>query len=162
MELVTEYIDELHGWDILDYVKPVWQFPGNYYDLADRIQEQYEAAITRRSTYIGDLAGHVLRGGGLVYENQGSYLVGNVVGAVFVVSHFAPKTLRSGYEMVKYLPFPAVAAVPDAQANMLLKAGWRYLTDVPQFFAGEIVMKHVMVSPRVLPQDLQELQAYYM
>lgn len=66
-------------------------------EFIERIQNNYEQAISRTSDYIGNLEGHILRGYGIVYQpdpNDESVLVGFTLRDIFIVSHFAPTSLK--------------------------------------------------------------------
>jgi len=139
-------------------------------ETADRLQKQYESAIGRTSNYVGDLYSHILSHNGLVLfdDKNESAVVGYSSpirgGRVFIVSHFAPYSLRSGVNFIRYLAnlkHPIVMAVPDYQSNQLLKAGFRKVGSIPQHFGGELVMKNVMVNDNADDQKLKELMNLY-
>lgn len=117
---------------------------------AEIIAAQYEAAMTRRRSYVCALEAHIYREhreGQEVYihKYKRSYLVGYKVGEVFVISHFAPYSSRQGMEMIRSLGL-AVAAVTEDLSSMLQRCGWEYCGQAPQFFGGEIHMKDIWVS----------------
>lgn len=122
------------------------------------IEHQYERAISRTSTYhCQSLADHVYSGHGLVYKYKSSYLVGNYYcEEAFVLSHFAPKSLKEGMEMMEFVSYketiPMVLAVPHRQAKMAIKCGWDLVGLTQQIFGGEMVQKVVLCN-RALSND---------
>ena len=119
--------------------------------LASKIQAQYESAISRTSNYKGDLKNHILNQNCFVKEVlENNYICGQVFeNSIFQVSHFAPANIFSGYKLIKSLltsNTPCLLAVLDLQANMLKKAGYTYVTDCKQMFAGEIHTKHIYIN----------------
>jgi hypothetical protein len=139
-------------------------------DVAKRLQKQYEDAIGRTSSYRGDLYNHIISHSGLVFfdNRKESAVIGNLIklenGSFFIISHFAPYSLRSGVALIKQLSvidFPVVISVPDYQANQLLKSGFRKVGVIPQYFAGEMVMKNVMANDSADDAKLRELMSYY-
>jgi len=135
--------------------------------LAEEIFENYSNAISRTSTYRGNLKAHVLSGRGIVYSpfsDDNSALVGFPINDIFVVSHFAPSSLRMGKELIENVAkekMPIVIAVPDYQSKQLEKSGFRFVTEIPQYFAGEVVMKKVMVNDATTEEDLEYLLDYF-
>ena len=136
-------------------------------EFIERIQNNYEQAISRTSDYIGDLEGHILRGYGIVYqpdpENK-SVLVGFTLRDIFIVSHFAPTSLKKGAELIQNAAkekMPIVIACPAYQSSQLERSGFKYLTQVPQIFNGEIISKNVMINDAVNLEDIQYLKAFY-
>lgn len=123
----------------------------------ERIRIQYERAISRTSTYkCWSLADHIYYGHGLVYKHQTSYLVGNWYEGVFVLSHFAPASIKAGKEMMEFISYketiPMVLAVPHYQAKMALRCGWDLVGLTWQEFGGTLVQKVVLCN-RALPND---------
>ena len=135
-------------------------------NIANRLQDQYQKAIGRTSTYVGDLYNHILSHSGRVLfdDRDESAVVGYPIqlrgGSAFIVSHFAPYSLRSGVNLIKYLSkidHPIIIAVPDYQSRQLSKAGFRKVGIVPQHFDGEVVMKNVMANDYADDNKLKEL-----
>ena len=127
------------------------------WDECELIREQYEKAISRTSPYIcRDLASHVYDGHGSVYKYGSSYLVGAMFEDIFVLSHFAPKTLKEGMAMMKFIAYkeiqPMVLAVPHRQAKMALRCGWDLVGLTVQRFGNEMVTKVVLCN-RALSND---------
>ena len=127
---------------------------------ADRIHNNYSKAIGRTSDYRGNLNYHVTSLSGIIYQpdsSSDSVLVGNQVGDIFIASHFAPESLRSGVNLIKDAAessMPILMAVPAYQAKQLEKAGFKFVTEIPQTFGGEIVSKHVMINEAFTEHDL--------
>lgn len=136
---------------------------------ADKIASQYERAMSRRSSYVCEtLASHLERPETLVYEgfhdeDEGSFLVGQETDiGVFAISHFAPKTLRAGVALMHNAArdiVPLVLAVPAYQAKQAMKAGWRLLTTTRQIFAGEWVLKFVLINDGVNSVEASKIRA---
>ena len=127
------------------------------WDECEQIRTQYERAISRTSTYVcRDLASHIYEGHGEVYKHQESYLVGVMFEDIFVLSHFAPKSLREGMAMMKHVAYeetqPMVLAVPHRQAKMALRCGWDLVGLTVQRFGNEMVPKVVLCN-RALSND---------
>lgn len=133
----------------------------------EEIVDNYEKAISRKSDYIGNLYSWLESGIPQIYkpfENDNSVLIGPMVDNIITVSHFAPSSLRKGVELINEAAtsrIPIVMAVPEYQSNQLEKAGFRYVTDIPQFFAGEIVMKKVMINDSVGEAELEKLFEHF-
>jgi len=136
-------------------------------EIANLLQEQYEKAISRRSSYRGNLANHLLSGNAEVwwYGNTRTAVAGIHQNGVFLLSHFCPSNLREGVAAMKALAeidYPVVAAVPELMANQLEKAGWVRRGMVPQFFDGEIVVKVVMANHATSGSHMQRLTEVFM
>lgn len=135
---------------------------------ANKIASQYERAMSRRSSYVCEtLASHLERPETLVYEgfhdeDEGSFLVGQETEiGVFAVSHFAPKNLRAGVALMHNAArdiVPLVLAVPAYQAKQAMKAGWRLLTTTRQIFAGEWVLKFVLINDGVNSVEASQIR----
>lgn len=130
-------------WDdyILNYSDACWK--------AERIDRQYKSAMSRRNDYLCDLESHIYRGACTVVRYKDSYLVGNMNDGVFTVSHFAPKNMKEGVEMMKFFAlgyFKIVFAVPFFLARMAHKLGFEWVTSTHQIFAGKSCLKHVFVN----------------
>lgn len=69
---------------------------------------------------------------------------------VFFPSHFAPKTIKGGYKLIKLLKEQSnvVFAVTEDLTDMLIKSGYYSLSKfkIPMFFRGELVIKHLFVN----------------
>lgn len=138
-------ISEIGSWYGLRYCKS--------YAEAERVQHQYEFAIGRTSDYRGNVSGHIISRHGIVWEPiKHNFLIGQERYGVFCVSHFAPSSLRKGIEMLKSVlhhSMPVCIATLPYQANQLRKLGFHEVGHVPQWFAGEIHMKTVLVNDSV-------------
>jgi len=150
-----------------DYNQEEQKYEYTYSDVIENIYKNYSNAIGRTSSYRGDLKTYIASGDAIVYKPfyaDDSVLVGQLYNDMFITSHFAPTSLRNGVELIKEAadsPMPIIIAVPDYQSNQLNKAGFRFITQVPQYFAGEIVMKNVMVNDAVTDADLKKLMDYF-
>ena len=131
------------------------------YMEAELIQKQYELAIGRTSSYRGNVYNHVLNRFGIVWEPiKRNYLVGQERFGVFCVSHFAPSSIRKGMEMMRevlHSSMPVCIATLPYQANMLRKIGFNEVGKVPQWFAGELHLKTVMVNDAIDIYSVQRL-----
>lgn len=121
----------------------------------DVIAAQYEAAMTRRRSYVCDLANHIYNCDVRIHRYRRSYLVGYENEGVFIISHFAPYSMREGVEMMKRLGMAVAAVTPDL-SGMLQKCGWSYHGTIPQWFAGEICKKDLW-SKKLRGPKLQKL-----
>ena len=124
---------------------------------ADIIQRQYEHAMGRQSNYRGNVYDHLLNRNGVIYEDNGDYLVGQLVGDTFIGSHFAPKNIRSGMRMLEGINkggLKVVMAVPPYQGNQLAKLGFNQVGQIPQYFNGDIVLKNVYTNNVTTKEDL--------
>ena len=123
------------------------------WEVAPTVASQYETAMSRRSDYQCDLQAHIESGMCRVYAHpNGSFLVGNVQDGVFVVSHFAPKSLRKGFEMMRDIADGEARisfAVPFYLARQALKAGFEWVADTHQVFNGRSCLKHVFCIRRM-------------
>lgn len=130
---------------------------------AEIIQEQYANAISRTSDYVCQTLNYHLLGGNahvLDLLHSGDYVCGFEKADCFIVSHFAPRTLRSGIRMIKALAqsdIPVMIATLPYQAEQLRKAGFRKVAEIPQFWDGEIVTKYVMVNDSVTSYHLVDV-----
>lgn len=138
-------------------------------NILNTVQENYENAISKHSDYSTDLKYYIGSGNAKVYEpfaSEGdhSLLAGQLVDDIFVVSHFAPESMRKGLNLINEASnseMPIIMAVPEYLANQLEKAGFRFIIEIPQIFNGETVMKKVMVNDSTTEEDLQNLFNYY-
>ena len=84
-------------------------------------------------------------------------LVGQFIGDIFAVSHFAPKSGRSGVDALTDLlhtSTPVVFAVPDKLADQLERIGFlRSDIIVPMYFRGEVQHKNILANKAVTPDD---------
>lgn len=136
---------------------------------AERVHQQYKAAMSKQSDYVGPVYQNLLARRSVLYEDNGSYIVAprkavQATGNIFVISHFAPKGMKDGVRMVKNLatgPMKVIAAVPPYQGNMLRKAGFDFAGQTVQPFHGELVLKDVYTSQSVTQEEKDELFRHY-
>ncbi len=112
----------------------------------EEIHEWYSAAISRRDRepleeerFISHFEGMSFDSTFAFGEREKGYLLGYLKYGVFVPTHFAPKTMRGGYELIKSLgesaDVPAVMSVTDDLEETLQKMpSWQTL-DIPSFLA---------------------------
>lgn len=155
LNVVYALLDLLEDQEDLSSKKSIYS--SHDWGECELIREQYERAISRTSSYMcRDLASHIYEGHGLVYKHQESFLVGAMFEDIFVLSHFAPKTLKEGMAMMKFIAYketqPMVLAVPHRQAKMALRCGWDLVGLTVQRFGNEMVPKVVLCN-RALPND---------
>lgn len=156
-----------HEW-LADYVK---------YNLSDvspasfRLYDQYANAMGRRRDHRFVGFPRRIEDGWFGVKDGQSAVFGffddvknpatDKVSTVFKPSHFAPATMREGLDMVKKLGesnIPTVFAVTDDLSPMLYKSGqFARLTQMPQPFGKDIVMKDVMVNKSVQPWMAEEV-----
>lgn len=151
--LLAEEIEETFNLQLLS----PWEADG----VAHIVDAQYRAAISRRSDYACDLEAHILRGAGAVFRFKGSYLVGVKENGVFVVSHFAPRTLREGLEMMKNLAdglAPVTMAVPFFLARMAIRAGFEWVAVTHQRFGLLPRLKYVLVNRAMTDDTVADVQ----
>jgi len=139
-------------------------------EFAVEVYENYVSAMTKHSSYVLDQERFM----GLITEQEvnteddeywqestktwnashGCFIVGDSLvhgffrSGLFVVSHFAPATMREGVKLVAKLKTydNVVFAVTEYLSKMLDKLGYNFVTEMPQEFAGEIVTKKVYTS----------------
>lgn len=154
-----------------DHINPIKSVLISDNDTATRIHKQYENAISRTSTYVGNLYNHILsHSGEVIFDSDNdSAIVGQSIEIdgifFFVVSHFAPLNLRSGVKFIKQLnrmSYPIIIAVPDYQSQQLSKAGFRKIGSIPQYFAGDYVSKNIMVNDYTSNNHINLLMKHYM
>lgn len=128
------------------------------------IQRNYEKAISRHSSYSANLKRHIASWNWLVYSpfiNDESILVWQLQWDIFLVSHFAPSSMKMGYYLIRqalHSKMPIVFAVPDYLAKQLRKAWFEDLWfKVPQIFDWEVVMKNVLINDAVTEGDIKGL-----
>lgn len=94
------------------------------------IAEQYASAIVRRGREATDpeFLGNVWAECGAYFVRDGrNFLVLYRVGEIFIASHFAPETIRGGYNLLRKIAgagLPICFAVPDDLAKDLSRMGW--------------------------------------
>jgi len=136
----------------------------NYSNILLEIQQNYEKAIWRHSDYVADLKRHIATWNWLVYSpfvNDTSVLVGQLVWDIFLVSHFAPSSMKMWYKLIKEAmmsKMPIVFAVPDFLSKQLEKAWFTNLWyKIPQIFNWEVILKNILVNNAVTEGDLKTL-----
>lgn len=135
---------------------------------AEQIASQYERAISRTSDYVcPNLVGHLQYPDTRVVEgfhdnDESSFVVGQESkNGVFAISHFAPKSLRSGVALMHNLArdiIPMALAVPAYQAKQAMKAGWHLVGLTRQLFDGELIQKFVLINDGVNRQQLAQIR----
>ncbi len=81
-------------------------------------------------------------------DDTKGYLLGGISENIYFPSHFAPKTLRQGYSLLKDLgkgDFDSVLFITEDLATTLAKMGEWKIEDfeIPMEFRGEVVKKKV-------------------
>jgi hypothetical protein len=114
-----------------------------------------------------DLISHIGNGNAVVwrpYETQ-DYFVGQFIGEVFAVSHFAPENGQLGRAAMMELrntTTPCIFAVPERLAPPLEKLGFRHANiQVPMYFRDELQMKHIFVNHAFNEADLKTAVGWY-
>lgn len=108
--------------------------------MLDEIYRWYEAAMSRRNRVPlpqENFERHFFEGGSLDFtymygDQEKGYLLGYRKHGIFIPTHFAPKTLRGGYNLFRELAnskeIPVVTAVTEDLAETLKKMkGWKTL-----------------------------------
>ncbi len=122
------------------------------------IYDWYQKAIGRRKREPLEkerFINHFFKGGTLepacVYGDwKKGFLLGLLKYGVFIPTHFAPKSLRSGYQLMKELEFskkiPVIIAITEDLAKTLEKMpGWKVLdTKYLSLFRGEEIEKVII------------------
>ena len=105
----------------------------------DEIHEWYASAILRRDRepleserFVGHFGGMSLDPTFAFGEREKGYLLGYLKYGVFVPTHFAPKTMRGGYELMKRLgestSVPAVMSITEDLKDTISKMpSWQLL-----------------------------------
>ena len=157
IENVFDFSEDFYGYDEDEYRE-------EYSGILSDIQLNYKKAISRHSDYCADLERHIASWNWLVYSpflNDESVLVWQLQWDIFLVSHFAPSSIKMWYYLIKQAltsKMPIVFAVPEFLAKQLRKAWFIDLWyKVPQNFNWEVVMKNVLVNGAVTDSDLKEL-----
>lgn len=143
-----------------------------YFDTeAEYVWDNYRKAMTRRRSYLNRYPFYaVSSGSGNGVRLNNSVILGhtNVTPngtEYFMPSHFAPASLREGYELIDRLgksDQPVAFAITDDLQKMLQKTGnWYYAGSVPQIFDGQIVMKKLMVNKAFKPEIIEEIAKEY-
>ncbi len=129
------------------------------YLLMEEIYEYYAAAIERRgreplnqNSFENHFFNHGNYNESLAYgADKDGYLLGSSVDGVFVPTHFAPKTLRGGYRLMKELvdsPIPVSLFITKDLVDTVEKMpGWKVLPfhmTVP--FRDQVVEKTMVVN----------------
>lgn len=153
----SEDFYEYYDYDEDEYIE-------EYSEILSDIQSNYEKAISRHSDYSANLERHIASWYWLVYSpflNDESVLVWQLQWDIFLVSHFAPSSIRMWYHLIKQAlnsKMPILFAVPEFLAKQLRKAWFTDLWyQVPQIFDGEVVMKNVLINKAVTEDDLKVL-----
>lgn len=136
-------------------------------ELAD-LQSDYETWAKKANIEPTSLEYHVGEGNAVVWSPYGTEdrLVGQFIGDIFAVSHFAPKSGRSGVDALTDLlhtSTPVVFAVPDKLADQLERIGFlRSNVIVPMYFRGEVQHKNILANKAVTPDDTKKLAAWWL
>lgn len=88
-----------------------------------------------------------------------SFVFGSYENGIFFPSHFAPKNLKEGVELIKELyKYNVVLFVPEDLSKMAESIGfWKIATNIPTDFRGKKVMKNVLVSNRYIIPKLKQM-----
>jgi len=130
---------------------------------ANIIQNNYEKYALRAGISPTDLVSHLMGGYGKIYNphNSNDYLVGQFIGDVFAVSHFAPESTKTGIDMLLDLlhsSTPAVFAVPEKISNQLERIGYeKVVSNVPMRFKGDVMDKNILINKSINRNDLNQL-----
>ena len=122
---------------------------------------QYYKAMAKHSTYLWKGWGYsmlqMIQGDGWYYDGHSdvikwrhSYIQGHQARPwLFVASHFAPYSIREGYEMLEWLRDSkalVIFAVTPYLAKQLVKLGYTVVDHKPQWFDGQYIMKTVCTN----------------
>lgn len=144
-------------------------------DFADEIYQWYKKAIERRDRepleeyrFSDHFFGKERRQRNYMFgDYQRGYLLGEYRDGVFIPTHFAPRSLRKGYELIKELgsgQLPAVMLITEDIAKTLQKMpAWKIEDlEIPRSFRGEDVKKKIAHNqfPDV-EEKLQKLATKY-
>lgn len=124
----------------------------------ENIQNQYERAMSRSWDHICDLSNHIYYPSTRVWAYKRSYLVGYEHEGYFIVSHFAPFSLREGMEMMREIASSyskIIIAVPFKQARMMIKCGFEWIGTTHQIFKRRSYQKYVFTS-RWLSESIKD------
>lgn len=118
-----------------------------------RIFDQYKKAMNRRRDYTWKgLARKYDRGYTYgIEDSKGNALMGYpLFGKGFVASHFAPKTLRGGMDLISSLnasKYPVMFSVTEDLSPMLTKLGYIKLKSTsPKQFGDKLVSKEMFIN----------------
>lgn len=131
------------------------------------IQINYEKWAKRAGIEPTDLVTHLSGGGGSVWTAYGTAdrFVGQFIGDVFAVSHFAPSGNKAAVDSLLDLlntQTPVVFAVPDTIADQLERVGFqRSIIRVPMRFKGVIQYKNLLINESVSENDIAKLAAWW-
>lgn len=148
-------------------------FRDNGEEKAEEIFGWYEKAITRRGREAlgsSSFMYHFFTGGSteknyMYGDDHDGYVLGIVRHGVFVPSHFAPRTMRGGYNLIKDLgesqDIPVVLAITDDLVKTIEKMpSWHNLgIDFPARFRGEVHNKQIVYNSHPDVQNLLPLLA---
>lgn len=155
--------NELH--QMLDYVDydddydiPLEErFNEKDFNFLSQVYSQYDNAMKRRredsslsfERFLSYILFHAY-----FFQYKDSFIFGQFTNGYFKVSHFAPKNIREGYEMLKEISEydNIIFAVTEDLADMLQKIGLYGNSNatIPMFFRDELVMKHIYTTDKDL------------
>ena len=153
------------------------EFKEKNYEDVYQIYDWYANAISRRDRKPLEedrFIAHFFEGGSLdapymFGDSEKGYLLGYSKYGVFIPTHFAPKSMRKGYELMKELgaheKIPAVMSITDDLVETLKKMPeWRAidLSFLSQFRDGEIEKKIVHNSHPDVHRLMYGLLAEYL
>ena len=127
----------------------------NYKNAMERNRPDSALSLDRFANYLNS-------GTLLLFENNESYIIGKYSNGFFKPSHFAPKSIREGIEIIKELIKydNIVFTVTDDLKDMLDKLG-AYSNDnlvISMIFRDMLVKKHVVLTnPYIMAQVLNGL-----
>ena len=134
----------------------------------DTIQRNYGYYAQKAGISETDLSNYISSGWGVVYKPYGSEsaTVGQFIGDVYAVSHYAPESDKEGIKMLLDLlhtSTPVVFAVPTKLSKQLERIGYKKeATGVPMYFKGELMEKDIMVNNAMRREDLASLLYHWM
>ena len=133
------------------------EYTDNDIEWLQTIYSQYKNAMGRRRPesvledykFFNYILNHAL-----CFNYGDSYIFGQYNNGYFKVSHFAPSTMREGYEMLKELSTfdNVIFTVTDDLSPMLQKIGLygNHKAVISMFFRNELVQKQIYTSDREL------------
>lgn len=131
------------------------------------MQADYEKWAKRAGIEPTSLIYHVGEGNAVVWSPHGTEdrIVGQFIGDVFSVSHFAPKGQKTAVNALLDLlhtETPVVFAVPEKLADQLSRLGFRESSlIIPMHFRGTVQQKHLMANKSVTENDVKKLAAWW-
>ena len=181
IEKSIDSIEESHSNDVMQRLQPEWGWLPESERITSRffrgdslseeelkeLQNDYEKWAKKSGISASDLKTHVGQGNAIVWSPYGSQdrIVGQFIGNVFAVSHFAPKSGKSAIKALLDLlhtQTPVVFAVPENLANQLERIGFkRSDTIVPMIFHGNIMYKHLLANYSVTNEDIKDLATWW-